>query len=288
MHFQKNRLFIRYGFVFLFLFCFIFGLEADAGTITIKMRMSLSIVNGQIKVRMEVTNRGTETAGKLRALLRIFDRSLTSEILDRLEVQETGSFHFKIPVPPGKRGRFSFVGEVFFHDARQSRFSSLACTTFNLKEKPRLKLTGHAPNLTIWDKGNLRVGFTSLSSMPLKGKATLYLPQNLTTPSNKKTIRFEPFEAKKVNFPLKNRYGAGSGSYPVFCILEWELRGIHYTEVVKTSIRLKKYKNWFRKTKWYWLGGMIPILLYWMVLLFKRWFQYAYKWRNNLKKENKG
>jgi len=244
--------------------------KAYAGTLTMQMQTTISVASDLINAEIVATNTGTEPAHNLRAFLHIFDRSLESEVLEILEVRQTRSFHFKISLPSGKRGRFALVGEVLFHDANLHPFSALSCAAFNLKNKTISYLTGHAPDLTIKEKGNLSLQVTNLASCPRTYTATLYLPHGLTTSARHKDLRIDPYGIKKTDFPLKNRYGIGGASYPVYCTLEYEERGIHHAEIVRSTIYVRECKNWFLKTRWYWLGGLVSLILGWIGLwLFK-------------------
>lgn len=242
--------------------------KAYAGTLTIRMQTTISVASDFINAEIAATNTGTESAHNLRAFFYLFDRFFESEVLDLLEVRQTRSFHFKIPVQPGKRGRFAFVGEVLFHDANLHPFSALSCATFNLKSKTISNLTGHPPDLTIKEKGILSLQITNLASWPRLCTATLYLPHGLTTSVKYKELRLDPYGIRKTDFPLKNRYRIGSASYPVFCTLEYEERGMHHAEIVRSTIYVKECQNWFLKTRWYWLGGVVSLLLVWIGLWF--------------------
>lgn len=257
--------------LFICICCLLVCENACAGTLTIRMQTTISVASDFINAEIATTNTGTEPAHNVYAFLHIFDRFLESEVLDILEVRQTRSFYFKISHPPGKRGRFPFVGEVLFHDANHHPFSALSCATFNLKSKSISYLTGHAPDLTIKERGNLSLQITNLASCPRTCTATLYLPHGLTTSVRHKDLQLDPCDRRKVDFLLKNRYGIGGASYPVFCTLEYEEKGIHHAEIVRSTIYVKEYKNWFLKTRWYWLGGMVLLLLGWIGMwLFKK------------------
>jgi len=47
--------------------------------------------------------------------------------------------------------------------------------------------------------------------------------------------------------------------YPVFCFLEYDSEDAHYTEVGDGSVRIVKAENWFRRTRFIWLGLAIVV-----------------------------
>jgi len=273
-----RRLFIQSGILFLCLCCLIAGEKTFAATLTIRMQMTLTIITNQIKVRIVASNHGTEPAHDLQAFLNIFDRSLKSEVIDLLNVQQTQSFDFQVPIPPQKRGRFPVLGEVLYHDTRRHPFSALSCNTFHLKSNTTSDLTARAPDLTIKENGALSVRISNLSDSSHQCKAALYLPHGLSTPVRQKLFVLAPNGQSKVEFLLTNRYGIDGAVYPIFCILEYQNEGVNETIIVKSMVRIKQFLNWFKETKWFWLGGIVPIVLFWAGrLLFRRGFRQSYK-----------
>lgn len=258
---------IRLGFLLLCFFCVNEAVITFAGTITLRMKMTLTVASGRIKVRIDASNRGTEAAQNLRAFLYIFDRTLTSEVLDRLEKEETRSFNFEIPKPAEKRGRFAFTGKVLFHDANNHPFSALACNTFNIVYNPSPQFTGHIPHLTVKERGKLRIQVINLTSGNRTCRVLLRLPHGLISPVNPKSLKLGPYGKSEVNFQIENRYGIGAATYPIFCILEDKSGKDHYAEILRSMIQIKESKNWFHQTKWYWLAGIVPIILCWIVVL---------------------
>lgn len=263
---RKALLLIRVGLIFYFFSAITTG-KTFAGIITIQIRMTHSFASDRIKVRIDATNRGTESAQNLRAFLYIFNRTLTSEVLDRLKKEETHSFDFEIPKPDDKRGRFAFTGEVLFHDANNHPFSALACNTFNIRYNPSPQFTGHIPHLTVKEKGKLRIQVINLTPGNRTSRVLLRLPHGLISPVNPKSLKLGPYGKSEVNFQIENRYGIGAATYPFFCILEDKSGKVHYAEILRSTIQVKEFKNWFHQTKWYWLAGIVPIILCWIVVL---------------------
>jgi len=201
---RKALLLIRVGLIFYFFSVITTG-KTFAGIITIQIRMTHSFVSDRIKVRIDATNRGTKSAQNLRAFLYIFNRTLTSEVLDRLKKEETHSFDFEIPKPTEKRGRFAFTGEVLFHDANNHPFSALACNTFNIRYNPSPQFTGYIPHLTVKEKGKLRIQVINLTPGNRTSRVLLRLPHGLISPVNPKFLKLGPYGKSEVNFQNQKR-----------------------------------------------------------------------------------
>ncbi|MFC1830335.1 hypothetical protein ACFL0O_12095, partial [Thermodesulfobacteriota bacterium] len=122
----------------LFFICVVylfFGEDARAGSISLQMQMALTVVSDRIDVRITAANYGTESARDVRAVLHVFDRSQESGVERVLDVRQSVSFDFQVPVPKEKQGRFPITGEILYHDVNHHPFSSVSCDAFNLKEK---------------------------------------------------------------------------------------------------------------------------------------------------------
>ncbi len=246
---------------------------ANAGELTINVKMTLSVVSDRIEVRITATNIGNEATHQMESTLSIFDQSLKSPILRRLDVQQNHSFFFEVVRPVNKRGVFPFVGEVRFHDAKLYPYSALAAGTFKLDSKFFAGLTAEVGDLTIKKKETLAIHVINHSKDPKNVNALLYLPQALMTPEKNKRLRLGSNGKSVLEFPVQNRFGKGGATYPVFCILEYNDQGHHQAVILRPKIRLDEPKNWFIVTRWYWLSGLVPIGFFWVMIALKRFFK---------------
>ena len=258
---------LKSGLFFICIYCLFIAGNALAGTITIRMQTTLTVSADRIEVLITAANLGTEPAHDLQAFLHIFDRSLASGITPRLDVGQTRSFRLHLPIPSAKKGHFPFIGEVLYHDANNQPFSALSCDVFHLKHKAVSELTGHVSNLTIKGSGKLSVQICNPLSRPLNCTATLHLPKGLATPLRQKYFAIDPNREKIIEFQVIDRYETESAVYPIFCALEYEEGGVHYSKILQSTVRIKAFKNWFKKTKWWWLAGVVPIVLMWLGIL---------------------
>ena len=243
---------------------------ANAGELTINVKMTLSVVSDRIEIRVTATNIGNEATHQIESSLSIFDQSLKSEVLERLDVQQDHSFLFEVFRPVNKRGVFPFVGEVRSHDAKLYPYSALAAGTFKLDSKFFAGLTAEVRDLTIKKKETLAIHVTNLSKDPKNVNASLYLPQALITPKKHKYLRLGSNGKSVIEFPVQNRFGKGGATYPVFCVLKYNDHGHHQAVILRSKIRLDEPKNWFNVTHWYWFAGLVPISLFWVVIALKK------------------
>ncbi|MFC1813022.1 hypothetical protein ACFL03_10050 [Thermodesulfobacteriota bacterium] len=261
---------IKSGLFFICI-CYLFIAETTfAGNIALRMQATLTIAAGRIEVRITTANLGTEPARDLQAFLHIFNRNLASDTTPRLDVGQTRSFFFRLPVSAKNKGRFAFIAEALYHDANQKPFSALACDVFRLKHKAAPDLTGAATDMTFKGKGRLPVQISNPLPHALNCTATLHLPRGLTAPIKEQKVMLASNSQKTIEFQLFDPYEIGDAAYPVFCIIEYEKNGTHGAVIVSSTVYVKGFKNWFKQTRWWWLAGLVPIVLMWIAVLFPR------------------
>jgi len=233
------------------------------GTLIISSRSTLTISADRIRVDVFAENKGNELAYGVQAYLYIFDRHYSTDAVDQLGVKQNRLFHFEVPLPTDQKGEFPFVGEVLYHDVSRLPVTALSAGTFKLGSPGNGLLSGRAQELTLTANESLSVTVSSGDSKSRDVLATLYLPRRLTTPQKQKQIKLKPFGTAAVDFPLTHRHGAGGATYPVFCTLTYHDAGVAHAAVVQTAVHVKDFQNWFVRTRWYWLGAGVLIVLGW-------------------------
>jgi len=252
--------------------CLVIGLSqglsanrVEAGGISIRSRMTLSVLSDRITVKLEASNTGDEAGKKIRAVLHIFDYILKSKTFDRLDAGKSHTFFFDVTVPEDRHGQFAFIGEVVFHDDNLHPFSAISAGTFLLRNKYPSLIHGRCSDISFEKKGRFTVYVKNTSPRPQTMKATLYLPYALMALEKEKRFRIKANDETPVNFELKYRYNIGSAVYPFFCVLEYEEKENHHASLVQATARIVEPKNWFTKTRWYWLAGLGGIGVAWTV-----------------------
>ena len=257
-------LFNKFSIIFLFLLYFIATNNATAGTLTIRMDLSYTIGPDGVEVRIDATNHGSEPAFEVGARLHGFDQALQSKTLERLEIEQTAAFQFRIPVPPDKKGVYPLVAEFVFRDANRHPFSTLSGIPVNLGGKIPTGLSGLARVLTVENKKNIRIRVINAAPRTREVVATVYLPWSLDASPKQKNIKLAPRSYTTVDFPINSRYGINDATYPVYCTLEFDEQGHHQTVLVQSTVQIVRPKNWFVQTRWYWLMGGVFVIFGWI------------------------
>lgn len=251
-------------------FCFGFVLQGrivSAGTLSLQMDLRPIVASNRIDVSIKATNHGTEAAYKIHAVLKIFGKSFSSDILKKLETGAGYTFRFKMAVPAGIKGTFPLIGEIVFHDAGQQPYSALAGAPLELNGPQKSNLAGIPRNPFIDKNRNFHLRVINPAPRLREITATLYLPLSLDTDKNKQKLTLGPRSYREIDFSIKNRYGINAdATYPIYFTLEFDEDGMHQVHIITSAVQIVRDKNWFVKTRWYWLGGGIFILLGWIVI----------------------
>ncbi len=158
---------------------------------------------------------------------------------------------------------------VNFHDANQHPFSALSCRTFSFKKNVQADLIGLIDGINIKKKGDLRFEIKNLGSGLRDIRASLILPKELYSPRTQVDLQIEPGRKKGVDFEIVNFSALSGASYPIFGFIEYDLRETHYTAVSRALVTIAKEENWFRRTRWSWLGLGVFFVA---VFILYRWY----------------
>ena len=234
----------------------------SAGTLTMRSQMSIQVFRSHIKVKVKVTNHGKEPAYKVGVRLRVFDETWTSNFVDTLSINATEGFEFKPFLSKSQKGRYPITAEVIFHDANRYPFSSLFCTTFSVKQDTRSIIKGIAKDVSMIRTGNLILNVTSPKNKPKKVRVTLVMPKALVADNRQMGFQLEKGQ-KSLVFQINNRKALSGTQHDYFFLLEYDQNGVHYSSFAKGRIKINDLKNWFSKTRWYWLAGLGAWIFLW-------------------------
>jgi len=233
-----------------------------AGTLTIRSQMSIQVFRSHIKVKVTVSNHGNEPAYKVGVLLQVFDETWTSNFVDTLSINATETFEFKPFLSKSQKGYYPITTEVIFHDANRYPFSSLSCSTFFVKQDTKSMIKGTANDISMNHTGNLLLNVTNPEDKSKKVQVTLVMPKAFVANNPRIEPKLEKGQ-KSLVFPINNRKALPGTQHDYFFLLEYDQNGMHYSSFAKGKIKINDLKNWFSKTRWYWLAGLGAWIFLW-------------------------
>lgn len=258
-------------FLIAFILLLSYGFVASAGILTIKIQTFLKTEGDTLKGIIKVWNKGNVAAHNVRTDIIILGERLNTPVKKLIGIDQFETFPFEKNLEGIKKGRYPLTIMVNFHDANQHPFSALSCRTFFFKKDVKADLLGLIDGINIKKKGDLRFEIKNLGSGLKDIRASLILPKELSSPRTQVDLQIEPGRKKSVHFEIENFSALSGASYPIFGFLEYDLRETHYTAISRAIVTIAKEENWFRRTRWSWLGvglllGVAFILYQWVHL----------------------
>lgn len=253
-----------------FVVMFGYNTSVRAGILKIETQTGVTVAGDLLKVRVRATNKGTGHAHNVQVHLILLSEPRHGPIRDRLDPGQTDTVLFERTLSRIKKGRYPLTVLVDFHDANQYPFSAVSCTTFHFKEDANPDLLCLGRDSALERRGALEFTVRNLGFEPRKARATLVLPKELSTPRPHIDVDIDPRSEKPVFFEITNFSALLGASYPVFCYLEYDSEGTHYTAVARALVKVIKGGNWFRRTKLLWLAAAVVLGVVLVALQFKR------------------
>jgi len=227
---------------------------ATAGTIQIETQTSVTVSDGIPEVGVKATNKGNEPARSVRIQLIFLGKSLARPGKGLLREGESVAVFFRnIPSPP-KPGAYPLITRIGFQDIKGRPFSAVSCTAVSIGQSANYELGCLGRTASISRDGLLRFTATNSGSVSRRARASLVLPEELSTSIPWKDLVIEPGKEEVLLFEISNFSALVGAEYPVFCCLEYDSEDAHCTAVGNGSVRIVRAENWFRRTRPVWLG----------------------------------
>jgi hypothetical protein len=229
-----------------------------AGTLTIEVQASLSVNENSVTGTITVRNRGDEPARKVHAELLVPGETVVKEIAERLDVQQKASFTFQKSLGKMKPGTYAIPVTIIFHDMKLYPFSALACPTFTVGEVSSPAISCSTTPLE--GGGKIEFHLRNLDPFAKQVKTSFLFPREFYCPRPEISLTLEPMESKEIPFSILRATAIPGARYPVFSIIAVETEKAHHSLVCTSEIRFLEQGNWFRRTRWYWLGGWLLLI----------------------------
>ena len=243
------------------------AIGSHAGTISIRMDMRVANYLDHLEVAIEATNTGDDTALEPNASFMIFDHSTSSESIEKLDPAQSHTFTIHVPVPREKIGRYPYMGEIEYLDVSRHRFSALGGAVAEFHDSTDATLSGEVLPFELEEMGDIPIQVTNTASRARLFRVSLSVPRGLA--SSRRTIMASlgPGESGSYKFPILARYGLKEADYPVYFALEYDEAGVHQTALVPATVIVRNHQNWFQRTRFVWLFGVIPLVVFWIMIL---------------------
>jgi len=232
---------------------------AIAGIIQIETQTSVTVADGIPEVTVRAANKGDEPARNVNVQIMFSGNSSSRQENDLLREGEPVTVFFRNIPSPAKPGTYPLITRITFQDIKGHPFSAVSCTSVSIGKSAASALECLGKAASISRDGLLRFAVKNSGSGPMRASATLVLPEELSAQIPRRDLVIEPGQEQVLLFAISNFSALVGAVYPVFCFLQYDSEDAHYTEVGDGSVRIVKAENWFRRTRFIWLGLAIVV-----------------------------
>lgn len=213
---------------------------SSASFISIETTTTITVEGYTAKVSVAVTNKGDEPAHNGRVRLDIGGNHLTGKFMDTLQVNVKNTEEFETNIDFKKPGKYPVTVMVEYTDSNQYPFSALSVTFLNYKEPVNARVVGIIPQISLKDKGKLKLTVNNIDVAERNFTYQMVAPQELNIANPTGSITVDSGAEKTVIFDIKNISARAGSNYAVFSILSYEDDKYHYAGINTGSIIIEK------------------------------------------------
>jgi hypothetical protein len=216
----------------------LFTLPARASFISLKTTLSSQYENGRLTVKVSIVNNGDEPAHDVQAEFRVGGRSVLSDKISELPVGEMGMIEQYLPFKIARPGTYPLALVTHYTDVNQYPFSALSLQTFVYRDAGYPPLFGQLSSAAFDREGKLSYKLKNSGQGVITAQTTLIAPAELTVAEANREIVIEPGTEQSLSFAVKNFSALPGSAYQAFAVAEFEERGLHYTAIAPSLIRI--------------------------------------------------
>jgi len=231
--------------IVLFIFLFIFQI-VSASVISLTTTITAETMSkNTAKLHIKLLNSGDEAAHNVQI------SSLTEDF--KTDVINVGILEPNIPFEGDMNisrtkeinpGNYPIVVLTDYADANGYPFSSISRVDLTYKNITKSLISGMIPELTLSGKEGKKLVLTvrNLDSIPHDVKVKLFLPRELKSSDEERSLSLGSKEEKTLNFDVSSFSALAGSSYVVLTTLEYEQDGQHYSSFAQSMVNIIEKK----------------------------------------------
>lgn len=212
-----------------------------ASQISLQTQATSFFKNGEIRVTVDITNKGDEPAHSIQVEASIGSRTVRS--LTRDQLPAGGIFPVSVelgsaPTPPGMH---TIILRVHYTDGRGYPFTAVT----SVPVVSAVPNSDHEPinaRLTsAWTRRHNEVILTlaAQTNLTLDAHISLVLPEELKCPKPEIDVAIPPREEQRCRFQVDNVSGLPGSTYTVIAVIDYMLNGQHRSATATGSVSIK-------------------------------------------------
>lgn len=241
------------------------ALPALAGTISMNITQSAELRDGNLVVKVTMSNTGDEAAQSVTPVLKFRDGEIRGKGQATLDPKQAFEEELVVPAKDLTPGRWPYRLAVDYTDANQYPFQALQAQIVTLGNPPPAKVA--VPSVTaepIAGTGDLTVTLKNLTDAEQKATVTVLVPDGLEAESKSLSATLPAWGEEQVEVGITNRSTLAGSRYPVFVAVEYDDAGAHQTVVARGMVEIVGSDSFLdRNARYLWMaaGGLVILWL---------------------------
>lgn len=254
---RKGRPYFGTLVVWALIFC---AQAAWAGTISLNTTVTSQIRGEDLVVDVVLANLGTDAAHAVQIEASALGAKTTEKGPDLLPPNEPFETKLHLPFKVKTPGAYPVLVRVFFQDANQYPFSSLApgVAVYEKSAASNLLIQGKAGDVD--EDGEVEFKLANLSERPLKLEISIYAPREFTLSAKDFKIDIPARSKRALRVEVKNFTALSGATYPILVIAQYEDQGTHYTASAEAMARVTRASDPLRRWRPFLLAGAVILL----------------------------
>ena len=221
-----------------------------------------------LKVKVAVTNEGDESAYNVQIYVNENHRIKTSHVKRYLDIKESFEYESHYDLVQEKQGRYPLIIGVDYTDANEYPFTATAVTYYSFGSDTVPKIFGSAGDVKLTGYAKFPLKLRNMDEVTKEVHIYMITPKELSVQEKVREITLQPQSELTTIFDVNNLSALPGSRYQVFFILEYEDESKHYSSVIPCFINLDVLNSFFKKYKWYFIGGPSTLFIVFIVFQF--------------------
>jgi hypothetical protein len=220
-----------------------------AGTIRMAFSLRTAITGDQIKVGIEVENRGDEAAFDVKTWVELSGIKRLLFLKKKLEPRDSCGGELVFPLS-SRRGWYPIIAEIYYTDANGHPYYVDAVSKYAIDgresevtvefKKPENQNIPLRLDINKYKKKEFFVILTNNSSKRKTIEVRFVYPGNIAIEPAKSNVSLGPMEKKRITLTIQNRSFNPGSSLPVHVLTEYDKDGLHYLDDSSMIITVEK------------------------------------------------
>jgi hypothetical protein len=210
----------------------------QAGVISLETRVNTNVQESRLDAAVTVTNHGNESAFNLQVKSESLGSEQESSVQKELPVEQSYTATFRYALKGLSPGLYPLVLRILYTDANLYPLSALAISGFVWQKNAPPGILGILGVVRIQDQGRLNLRLKNLDNDTKTLHLRLLLPRELTAESLPSEMELPANKEVRLPFQVRNFSALENSIYPVYAVIEYDQRGLHYTAVAPGTIRI--------------------------------------------------